>query len=273
MEGKKGHYCHKDFPSGDPARKIFFYRKRGNYLCRCASRISRFLQTWEDAATLIYAKKGVQKLLAPLGIKRSEWWVKLVNAVWSVLITYAITKGIDKITNALVGTAARSLTSVKTLLERGYTPNAKNVRLTADDIQWFVEQPVMQRFLAFQKSTWKAFFIKFRPWQEQLKMLWEVGALRAFKASAWLNYLRAGLYIAKAAVGGLMSPTEWVELIYFIAMGKQWGFDSELANFMWNWGDSLFFLWWFTEETTIGMFKAIFIGTQGDYSYFADFGW
>ncbi len=71
-----------------------------------------------------------------------------------------------------------------------------------------------------------------------------------------VNWLVRGIYIFKQLVGGLLSPTEWIELATFGVSGGVDMFDinNKVGSWFWNWGDNLLFLP-LTDETTWGLFK------------------
>ena len=93
------------------------------------------------------------------------------------------------------------------------------------------------------------------------------------------SYFYRAVYIIKQVTGGLISPTEWVELFFYVGLvgDSQWvdfsfgsylGINNRighfLADFAWNWGDNFYFIW-LQQETTVGLFKWLGYVVQGDY--------
>jgi hypothetical protein len=72
------------------------------------------------------------------------------------------------------------------------------------------------------------------------------------------------IYITKQLFTGLMSPTEWVELVYFLSHSfTQIEFKSALVTHLWNWGDNFLFLP-FADETTLGVFTFLYWAAVGE---------
>jgi hypothetical protein len=75
------------------------------------------------------------------------------------------------------------------------------------------------------------------------------------------------LYYMKQFVGGLVSPTEWIEGFYFGFKGVMFTIANPLVNWLWNFGDNIGFAV-FEDDTTWGIFKAFSFALQGDFSQF-----
>jgi hypothetical protein len=73
-------------------------------------------------------------------------------------------------------------------------------------------------------------------------------------------------HVAKQIVGGFISPTEWIELLWFCFSSdhQELVMPNSALQFVWNWGDNLLFMW-FETETTIGVWRWLVQGVaQGD---------
>ncbi len=95
------------------------------------------------------------------------------------------------------------------------------------------------------------------PIQIAKQYLQEIGFL-----STWKRIFYQTVYAIKQVFTGLLSPTEWFELGYFLTHGYTQLEFSGNWQMIWNWGDNALFLP-LQDETTWGFFKFLYWNAMG----------
>jgi hypothetical protein len=77
-------------------------------------------------------------------------------------------------------------------------------------------------------------------------------AVQAFLAPSTFYRI---MYMVKQFFGGFISPTEWIELVYYLGKGFTYlQFSAISLAFTWNWLDNFLFIP-LADETTMGLFN------------------
>lgn len=207
-------------------------------------------------------------IFAPFTRKQSAI-CQLVNAIWSVVVTYLLSRGLNKIfqkvdialgisTNvplkALYGQYRTMGIDLDEYLTRAYQVPEVRTRTLAVLKQAGVK-PALQRLVSGAPNPQLLGAVK--------TTLTEMGMM------AGVPLLYKVVYFLKQLVGSLISPTEFIELAVFIKSGasSQLTINNKPANWWWNFGDNIVFFM-FKDDTTWGMFKAIGAAIHGDWSHF-----